>query len=139
MNVIRRLQIMVFALFAIVALSAVLFLAGVFTVGYLAGNVKTEFLVYMIMIIVTLCAIPLALRMFHLSLVRHRVQAGYFRWSLLRLLLIGIPLILCVLFYFLFDKVAFAYLAIILLLALCFVFPTRSRIEAECAKMAENA
>ena len=48
-----------------------------------------------------------------------------------RMMLLAVPLLLNILFYYLFMKVMFAYLAIILAISLIFIIPTVARCESE--------
>ncbi len=85
--------------------------------------------------LLTISVIPLSLYFFKYKFVQNELKAGGDRsvsalrkWGTVRLLLLLIPLVLNTLFYYLFGfSVSFFYLALILVLGLTFVFPTRQR------------
>ena len=55
----------------------------------------------------------------------------YRRKAMLRLLLLGCPLLVNTFLYYLFMNVAFGYMAIILFLCLLFIIPTKERQQRE--------
>ena len=97
--------------------------------------------VQFLMQLLTLAAIPLSLFLFKIGYVRsdlHTDESHVSRkllfWGSLRLLMLCIPMILNVFFYYVFgDNVNFFYLAVILALSLCFVFPSKKRCNHECS------
>jgi len=101
--------------------------------GTMATNKNAEFLLATIMELLTLCAIPLALRLFKFKKVERQLTAdgGSFdvlmKWGGLRMALLCIPLVVNTLLYYLFMNVAFGYMAIILLLSLFFIYPSLNR------------
>ena len=103
--------------------------------GYYAGYVTAEFLCATIMEILTICLIPLALRLFKFGAVRNDIQQngirGHYRWALTRMLMLILPLLVNTMLYYLFIKVEFAYMAIILFISLAFIIPTKARCESE--------
>ena len=55
------------------------------------------------------------------------------RWGSVRMLMICVPMVLDLLLYYLFGAVVgFFYMAVIHLLTITFVFPTKRRCEHEC-------
>ena len=58
--------------------------------------------------------------------------------AILRLVLLGLPLLLNTFAYYAFMGVPFGYMAIILFLCLLFVMPTRNRYEREKASLQTN-
>jgi hypothetical protein len=89
-----------------------------------------------ISILMTLAIIPFALRFFKFktiehSLYRHPAQA-LLRWGLLRLLMLGTLLLFNLLLYFLLGhEPTFGWLAVIIILVLPFVVPTKDRCLSE--------
>ena len=97
---------------------------------------QTGIIVQMIMILITLCMVPLALRLFkfekiHLALVK-TPSAALLRWGIIRILVLGLLLIVNTLLYYIYGfEPAFGYLAVMVMLTMPFVFPTMSRCKAE--------
>ena len=115
----------------ITAVLIILFETGILPSGICSGNTQVEFLVQTTMIILTLGVIPVALRM-----VKHQsVQDGTEEPNgkkekinakhLIRVLLIAIPMLLNTICYYIYIKVSFAYLGVILLIAFLFVLPKK--------------
>jgi len=79
----------------------------------------------------TICLIPLALRLFKFDRIGKSLAEGkeksLLRWGTLRMMMICVPLMANTLFYYLFMNVAFGYMAIICLICLIFVNPTMGR------------
>ena len=95
----------------------------------------TEFYITVVMELLTLCAIPVALRLFKWkgvaqSLCQHKEKA-LLRWGALRMAMLCVPMVLNTVCYIVFGKVAFFYLAVILFICLFFVYPSMGRCEAE--------
>lgn len=136
----KRIQHILAAVFAaFVALSlllVVLFETDTLPVGTLKGVCADgEFVAAAVMELLTLCVIPVALRLFRFDAVRRSMASGgaQLRWSLVRILMLCVPMAANTLLYYLYMNVAFGYMGIILLLCLAFVLPTRARCEAEAA------
>lgn len=130
-----RLMAYMIASVAITVLTVVVFETGILTEGMLCGNVQSEFLVTSIMQLITVFAIPLALRLFKFNAVRNHITQhgikGHYRMAVLRLAMLTLPMMINMVCYYLFVKVAFAYLAIILALSLIFIIPTQRRCDSE--------
>lgn len=103
--------------------------------GCYAGNNTAEFLCATTMEIATICLIPLALRLFKFEFVSKDIKAngvkGHYRWALIRMAMLILPMIINTMLYYLFIKVEFAYMAIILAISLVFIIPTKARCESE--------
>lgn len=132
----RTLTIIFLSIVALAALMVLLFETNVLEPGSLAGRDMLEFNVLSVVELFTVCAIPLALRLFKFKKVHRQLVARpaskLKSWGTLRLLMLGLPLLASVLFYYLFFmKAAFGYLAIILLLSMLFVWPSKGKCEAE--------
>jgi len=107
-----------------------LFESGVLTMGGLiSDNKQTEFGLTIMAEIMALALIPLALRLFKISVVCRRLvtMKAVLRWELVRVLMLCIPLLLDTLLYYLYLNVSFGYLSIILFLCLFFIVPTERR------------
>lgn len=124
------------AAFVVAALIVVvLFESNTLLEGSLADSKTHEFLVVTAMELLTLCTVPLALRLFKFKSVERSLkengQQTLLKWGTIRIMLIVVPMLLNVILFYLFGNVAFGYMAIILFLCLFFIYPTKSRCEAE--------
>lgn len=124
------------ATFVVAALIVVvLFESNTLLEGSLADSKTHEFLVVTAMELLTLCTVPLALRLFKFKSVERSLkengQQALLKWGTIRIMLIVVPMLLNVILFYLFGNVAFGYMAIILFLCLFFIYPTKSRCEAE--------
>ena len=112
-----------------------LFETDVLLAGTAVGNSQVEFVMTIVMELLTLGQIWLALRLFKLKMVKQdfiaRKEVALRKWGVLRLLLLDIPLLFNALFYEIFLNASFGYLAIILLPCQVFVYPSLARCEAE--------
>lgn len=119
---------------AVSLIAVVLYESDTLPVGVLSGRGGSdEFVVTMLMELLTLCVIPLALRLFRFKTVAARLTSAdeLLRWGMMRMLMLCLPMVVNTLLYYIYMNVAFGYMAIILLLSLCFVLPTMPRCEAE--------
>ena len=131
----RILQITFYSIVVTAILLVLLFESNVFPTGLYADNKAADFLFTTIMEILTICCIPLALRLIKDKTMKkydvpRRMQI-YRRKAMLRLLLLGCPLLVNTFLYYLFMNVAFGYMAIILFLCLLFIIPTKGRQQRE--------
>ena len=125
---------------ALAALIVTVFETGALEQGTAVGNSQVEFVITVVMELLTLGQIWFALRLFKIRQIRQdlvsRKEFALRKWGVLRLELLDIPLVANVLFYELFMKPTFGYLAIIVLICQPFVYPSLARCEAEVS--AEN-
>jgi len=132
-----RNQLMAFFVFAIVfALAAVVaYETGFMEPGLFAERKISEFIFVSLMELLTLGGVFLALRLFKFDKVHDDLVAkkehALFKWGLLRLALILIPMVGNTYLYYMFMNTTFGYLAIIQLLSLPFVYPSLSRCKSE--------
>lgn len=128
---------MAFFVFAIVfALAAVVaYETGFMESGLFAERKTSEFIFVSLMELLTLGGVFLALRLFKFDKVHDELVAkkehALFKWGLLRLALILIPMVGNTYLYYMFMNTTFGYLAIIQLLSLPFVYPSMSRCKSE--------
>ncbi len=112
-------------------LAVILFESGVLPTGVLKENTNLEFVLLMMTELVTIGFIPLALYLFRIKRVRKdlydRREKALRKWGVIRLDLLGIPLVVNTLLYYMFMNVSFGYLAIILLISMFFVYPSEGR------------
>ena len=132
-----RNQLMAFFVFAIVfALAAVVaYETGFMESGLFTERNTSEFIFVSLMELLTLGGVFLALRLFKFDKVHDELVAkkehALFKWGLLRLALILIPMVGNTYLYYMFMNTTFGYLAIIQLLSLPFVYPSMSRCKSE--------
>ena len=132
-----RNQLMAFFVFAIVfALAAVVaYETGFIESGLFSERKTSEFIFVSLMELLTLGGVFLALRLFKFNKVHDDLVAkkehALFKWGLLRLALILIPMVGNTYLYYMFMNTTFGYLAIIQLLSLPFVYPSMSRCKSE--------
>ena len=103
--------------------------------GLFAERKTSEFIFVSLMELLTLGGVFLALRLFKFNKVHDDLVAkkehALFKWGLLRLALILIPMVGNTYLYYMFMNTTFGYLAIIQLLSLPFVYPSMSRCKSE--------
>ena len=129
------------AFVAAAAIIVVLFETGLLGDGTLAGTGdSSEFVVLSAMELITICVIPVALRLFKFRAVARRIVTphGLLRYGLLRLLMLCVPMVVNTVLYYLYMSVAFGYMGIILFLCMAFVVPTKARCEAELRNDSEQ-
>jgi uncharacterized membrane protein YhaH (DUF805 family) len=103
--------------------------------GMLTEDTSMEFVLTTLMELLSLAAVFVGLRMFKKKRIHDdlttRKALALSLWGLIRLCIIGLPLSLNVLFYYLFMNTTFGYMAIIMALCLPFVYPTLNRCLTE--------
>lgn len=95
----------------------------------------SEYYVAIVMEIVTICLIPLSLRLFKFKAVRAAFRPDPLRalkrWASIRMAMLTVPMMVNCWLYYQFMNVAFGYMGIIDLLCLVFVYPSKTRCESE--------
>lgn len=96
-----------------------------------------QFAVQSLMTIVLFVTIPCALYLFRWEKVAQNLKCcrekALIKWGTCRMMLLCLPMTLNVLFYYLFGlSVGFFYMAVIYVLSLVFILPTKGRCENEC-------
>lgn len=111
---------------------------GIFQKGMHQGNAQMEYILQSISILLTVCLIPFALRLFNLNLVKRikelplqQALKSYQIWSDVRLSLLFVPAILGVSFYYLTMNSTNLFCACMALIATLFCVPSESRIKNE--------
>lgn len=103
--------------------------------GWMAGAVASEFMWTTLMELLTLGCVFLGLRLFHFAKVKTELVKGKAvalrKWGLLRMAILGVPLLIDTMLYYAYMRPTFGYLAIILLLTLPFVYPSMDRCLSE--------
>lgn len=117
-----------------IALSAIIIVSGEFDIipnGILANDKQVEFVIMSMMEILTIIAIPVALKLFKFKAIANKLASDtllhFERWGIVRLCLLNVPMVINLVCYYLFVGAGFGYLAIILFLSLFFVYPSLSR------------
>lgn len=132
---IRVLNYLYWGVFVAALFIMIAFESDIAVSGTIAGEKDSEFVVQALMEMATIVAIPTALRLFRLrqvkdSLIRHK-HIALRKWGVIRILLLGLPMIVDVLFFYLFMQPTFGYLAIIVAICMIFVFPGKDRCNYE--------
>ena len=132
----RRPLLMFF--YTYVALAACLVATGEY--GTVFDSVDTtsvgisEYTVLTVLELLTVCLLPLALKIMDIRMVKESASKSDRKYTAIaaaRLAMIGVPVIVNIVSYYVFMNVAFAYLAIIGTVCLAFVYPNRGRKEDE--------
>ena len=123
-NILRTLFI---ASVGIAVVVAALYELDILPSGVLADRPQDEFLCTIAMELVTIVFIPIALRLFKTKDVDRRLDEGDIKtfktWSIVRILMITVPLLMKTLLYYIFMNTTFGYMALILLICLPFIYP----------------
>ena len=120
----------------VTAVMAVLFETEVLSTGLLAGlSPNTELVVTTLVELLSLLLIPVSLKMFKFKPVRQdlvqRKEQALRKWGVVRLGVLFSVLFVNTLLYYIYMNTAFGNLAIITLLCLPFVYPSRDRCLTE--------
>ena len=117
-----------------IALSAIIIVSGELDIipnGILANDKQVEFVIMSMMEILTIIAIPVALKLFKFKAIANKLASDtllhFERWGIVRLGLLNVPMVINLVCYYLFVGAGFGYLSIILFLSLFFVYPSLSR------------
>jgi len=116
-----------------IALSAIIIVSGELDIipnGILANDKQVEFVIMSMMEILTIIAIPVALKLFKFKAIANKLASDtllhFERWGIVRLCLLNVPMVINLVCYYLFVGAGFGYLSIILFLSLFFVYPSLS-------------
>lgn len=116
----------------------VLYETGVMVEGAYAGDVRMDYILQTVGILLAVGLIPLSLRLFSLSLVKNVKQLSlpealksYRRWSEVRIGLLLAPVLVNLSFYYLTMNNTGALCAMMALIASLFCIPTRKRMLDE--------
>ena len=109
---------------------------GIITDGILAGtDTATEFMVTTVVQLLTIALIPTALRLLKFGRVeadlKRRHGLALRQWGMLRLGILELLLVLNTTLYYAYLNTSFGYLAIIVMLCMPFVWPSKQRCIAE--------
>lgn len=144
-SILKFLQIEYVMLWGGALLLVVLYETGVMDEGIFAGNVRMEYILQTVGILLAIGLIPLSLRLFSLSLVK-RIQllslpdalSSYRRWSEIRLGLLLVPVLMNLSFYYLTLDTTGILCAAMSLVASLFCVPTHKRMLDELDLLKEE-
>lgn len=144
-SILKCLQIEYVMLWGGALLLVVLYETGVMDEGIFAGNVRMEYILQTVGILLAIGLIPLSLRLFSLSLVK-RIQllslpdalSSYRRWSEIRLGLLLVPVLMNLSFYYLTLDTTGILCAAMSLVASLFCVPTHKRMLDELDLLKEE-
>lgn len=99
----------------------------------ISDDKSVEYVVATIMELLTICVIPVALKLFRFKRISKLLTSAeaLSKWGTIRLLMLCVPMIVNTVFYYMFMNVAFGYMGIIIFLCLFFVVPTKERCRSE--------
>ena len=124
---VNKLRTLFIASVGIAVVVVALYELDILPSGVLADRPQDEFLCTIAMELVTIVFIPIALRLFKTKDVDRRLDEGDIKtfktWSIVRILMITVPLLMNTLLYYIFMNTAFGYMALILLICLPFIYP----------------
>ena len=137
-QLLKRLKIEFVAVWCLVLLLVVCYEAGIFSEGVFVGDVRMDYILTTIGILLTIVMIPLSLRLFNLNLVKRisklstfEALKSYRRWSEVRLSLLLVAALLNMSIYYLTLNTTGLFCSLMALLATLFCIPTKERLLKE--------
>lgn len=137
-QLLKRLKIEFVAVWCLVLLLVVCYEVGLFTEGIFVGDVRMDYILTTIGILLTIVMIPLSLRLFNLNLVKRisklstfEALKSYRRWSEVRLALLLVAALLNMSIYYLTLNTTGLFCSLMALLATFFCIPTKERLLKE--------
>ena len=137
-QLLKRLKIEFVAVWCLVLLLVVCYEVGLFTEGIFVGDVRMDYILTTIGILLTIVMIPLSLRLFNLNLVKRisklstfEALKSYRRWSEVRLSLLLVAALLNMSIYYLTLNTTGLFCSLMALLATLFCIPSIERLLKE--------
>ena len=137
-QLLQWLQLEYVLVWALPLVLVALYETGVMTEGAYAGDVRTDYILQAVGILLAVGLIPLSLRLFSLSLVKHVKQLAlpealksYRRWSEVRIGMLLVPVLVNLSFYYLTMNTTGVMCAMMALIASLFCVPTHKRMLDE--------
>lgn len=137
-QLLRCLQLEYALMWALPLLLVLLYETGVMAEGAYAGDARMDYVLQTVGILLAVGLIPLSLRLFSLSLVKHVKQLSlpdalksYRRWSEVRTGMLLVPVLVNLSFYYLTLNNTGVLCAMMALIASLFCIPTRKRMLDE--------
>lgn len=130
-KVIRTLKYLFSLIILVTLLLVLVFESELLLPGFILVESKVDFVIKYIMELMTIIIIPLSLRLFKFKSVERKLatkkQHALLRWGVLRIIMLGIPMIINTILYYGFLAVEFGYLSIILLISMIFIYPSKDK------------
>lgn len=130
-KVIRTLKYLFSLILLVTLLLVLVFESELLLPGFILVESKVDFVIKYIMELMTIIIIPLSLRLFKFKSVERKLatkkQLALLRWGVLRIIMLGIPMIINTILYYGFLAVEFGYLSIILLISMIFIYPSKDK------------
>lgn len=137
-QLLQCLQVEYLLVWILPLLLVILYETGVMTEGMYAGDVRMDYILQTVGILLAVGLIPLSLRLFSLSLVKNVKQLSlpealksYRRWSEIRIGMLLVPVLVNLSFYYLTMNNTGVLCAMMALIASLFCIPTRKRMLDE--------
>lgn len=136
----KRLVVIYMSLAAIALAIIILYETDILEAGVMEEQKQLEFILTAMMELISLGAAFMGLRLFKFKTVHNdlvnRQETAMWKWGVIRLLILEVPMVINTLLYYIFMNTTFGYLAVMLLLCLPFVFPSVNRCLAETSEEA---
>ena len=136
----KRLVVIYMSLAAIALAIILLYETDILEAGVMEEQKQSEFILTAMMELISLGAAFMGLRLFKFKTVHNdlvnRQEPAMWKWGVIRLLILEVPMVIDTLLYYIFMNTTFGYLAVMLLLCLPFVFPSVNRCLAETSEEA---
>lgn len=130
-NTIKKLKTIFYLELTTALLIVVLYESDVLPAGCFTQHSTSEFVLLTVMELLTVILIPLALRLFKFKKIAtdlsERKQAALVTWGTVRIEMLGLPLLANTLLYYLYMSTTFGYMAIILLICMVFIYPSKDK------------
>lgn len=130
-KVIRTLKYLFSLILLVTLLLVLVFESELLLPGFILVESKVDFVIKYIMELMTIIIIPLSLRLFKFKSVERKLatkkQHALLRWGVLRIIMLGIPMIINTILYYGFLAVEYGYLSIILLISMIFIYPSKDK------------
>lgn len=130
-NTIKKLKTIFYLELVTALLIVVLYESDVLPAGCFTQHSTSEFVLLTVMELLTVILIPLALRLFKFKKIAadlsERKQAALVRWGTIRIEMLAMPLLANTLLYYLYMSTTFGYMAIILLICMVFIYPSKDK------------
>ncbi len=144
----RKLNILCYSLIAVVLVIVCLGETDVLPVGILAddvelptGSMSYSFVLQIVECLVMLAMVPLALKYMDFYVIKRLVTLRperYLMQASMRMVMLAIPIVLGILFYYIMLNTSMLYCSLISALAFLYIWPTQKRLRRETNKKSEQ-
>ncbi len=144
----RKLNILCYSLIAVVLVIVCLGETDVLPVGILAddvelptGSMSYSFVLQIVECLVMLAMVPLALKYMDFYVIKRLVTLHperYLMQASMRMVMLAIPIVLGILFYYIMLNTSMLYCSLISALAFLYIWPTQKRLRRETNKKSEQ-